>query len=96
MTAENEIKITTGAQTLYDMVFPNPEFDVNTFDDMNRPESIGLYNSMDTFPLISSASHEWKQAVGININQNKSTLSAQGSFYMKVILQHIVVNIIVC
>nr|BBO54096.1 g10L homolog protein [Abalone asfa-like virus] len=80
MTAENEIKITTGAQTLYDMVFPNPEFDVNTFDDMNRPESIGLYNSMDTFPLISSASHEWKQAVGININQNKSTLSAQGSF----------------
>lgn len=62
---EIESLLTTGAYTLYDMVFPNPD-----------DNKVGLFNTQKINGSISTASDEWKDKIGIEIVKNVPT----GSF----------------
>lgn len=52
----DRIAISIADQTLYDMVYPNPDSD-----------SIGLYNSTDTLHKIMNAQSEWKEKKEVSV-----------------------------
>lgn len=62
---EIDTLLVSGAYTLYDMVFPNPE-----------SQTIGLYNANKVVGTITTAPDKWKSDVGIEIVKGTST----GSF----------------
>lgn len=62
--------IPTNAYTLYDMVYPNPEFEP---DAASRLESAGygLYLSAETPSKLANAPAEWKAAAGVTVESLK-------------------------
>ena len=63
-----------GAQTLYDMAFPNPDYDPYAPAEKSlKDPSHGLYLSINTIPKISAASSGWKKTAGVQIEKTESS-----------------------
>lgn len=58
--------IPTDGYSIYDIVFPNPDFTPGD------PNEIGLFRSSEVKTKINAAPQEWRQSVGINIKKFSS------------------------
>lgn len=70
---EGRESIPTDGYTIYDMVFPNPEYETPL-------DGIGLFRSMDIKNNISGAPQSWKDAVGITVKKQGGISLFSGDF----------------
>ncbi len=61
--------IATGAYTLYDMVFPNPDFGPAAAS--CDPAAVGQYLSGETPAKLSAASDEWRSLAGVEVRRGQ-------------------------
>lgn len=63
--------IPTNAYTLYDMVYPNPEFEPHAANEPESAPGYGLYLSAETPAKLASAPVDWKTAAGVTVESLK-------------------------